>query len=423
MKKSIINQFFYYFILFSLLSISFSFFISCSKNSNDIEYSQETIGKINNYFSKSTYEELLGKSSGKIYIPDSLELLFRRPVIVNGLFFTVFEIYFPEITGVYGLEDYSNIYDCNSDNGLWVDRVLFSVEEERIGTELQEMENIINSGIYAPNEESAAHEAEEKLVEGGNLPDVPNVVEITKNDGTLGFMEFGKEIFIPIKDGDNWIFINAFEDKVTRSFYDKLFRCFTEEKWEIKGKEKEELKKTVKTDFYNDSYNPSKKCFLTENNEKHQFFNEKGFLVKEENYIINHNISEKENNKAEGKEKQEKEELKLLQSIMTLKYDKNDNIRESDIVEYKYIGEQKDLDYSFNKKYLYKYNGDDIPSDFDYYEDGKLKIRNKYESAGTYTSEVFFDEGFHIKTFYEDGKLIKEVFVTNNSNERIKNYE
>ena len=82
------------------------------------------------------------------------------------------------------------------------------------------------------------------------------------------------------------------------------------------------------------------------------------------------------------------------------------------------------MDYSFAKKYTYSYNGDEIPPDFLYYENGVLKMQNKYSTTkGTYTSRIYFDDDFSVKTYYENELRVKDTYYSGNKILREKLYE
>ena len=57
-------------------------------------------------------------------------------------------------------------------------------------------------------------------------------------------------------------------------------------------------------------------------------------------------------------------------------------------------------------------------------ENDVLKMRNKYSSQkGNYTSQVFFEDDFSVKTYYIDEKKVKEVYYSGESVLRVKNYD
>ena len=90
----------------------------------------------------------------------------------------------------------------------------------------------------------------------------------------------------------------------------------------------------------------------------------------------------------------EKSNQKL--SSRKFSYNKEDQLISDELTEYFYKDkEYQEFDYSFTKKYDYTFNEGDIPPDFKYYENGVLKMLNKYSVIkGTYVSEIFFDKNF-----------------------------
>ena len=78
----------------------------------------------------------------------------------------------------------------------------------------------------------------------------------------------------------------------------------------------------------------------------------------------------------------------------------------------------------YSRKYVYKRNDENLPPDFEYFENEILKMRNKYSSQkGSYTSQIFFEDGFSVKTYYIEEKKVKEIYYLGDSVLRIKNYE
>ena len=336
-------------------------------------------------------------------MPDSLERLLNTPVIKDGGVYYVYELLFNNSNRIFLINSlYENIYEPHSDNGLWVDDVITTMEEERLGKEIEAMENILNSEELHVDEKENSEEIQEILKE------IESTV-LRDNNNNLVSAEYEGEIFIPKQTKDGWIFIYSYDKTVKRFFYDSLYRCYKEEDWEIKQGENEKIVQTIETIYRGSSYIPLKKTTTTDKKYKDQIYNDKGYLLTEDNYKL-----------VQNKEKDLTNKYK--EYSLSLKYDSENRVIESNIIEYKYI-DDKDLDYSFNKKYLYKYNKDDIPPDFDYYENEILKMSNKYNSKMNYTSEIYFADGFSVSSIYEDNKLKKEIFTVYGKEERIKNYE
>ena len=107
-----------------------------------------------------------------------------------------------------------------------------------------------------------------------------------------------------------------------------------------------------------------------------------------------------------------------------MKYDKDGNIIQNEKTEYFYNQNFSVLTEQFSRKYVYKINEDDFPPDFEYFENDVLKMRNKYSSQkGNYTSQVFFEDDFSVKTYYIEEKKVKEVYYSGESVLRVKNYD
>ena len=385
-------------LILSLLSLSSVFFVSCKKT--ELSESELMVQReLNNFVYQYTLDALDPYSYRKTYLPSSLKRLLETPVMKNGVIKYVYELLFTNENRYFYIDSlYKDMYDCHSDDGSWVDSLFTTMEEERIGQEIEKMENIINS------EELHVDEREESLI-AEELIDEVATKTLVDNEQNLASAEYGKEIFIPKKDGDNWILIHAFEKDVKRFFYDSIFRCYKQENWDIKQGETEKIIKTIETSFRDNTYIPLSKNIKEEKSRKYQEFDADGYLVKEENYSIY-------------------EDKEYINDTLSFKYNEEHKVIESSVIEYYYKDEKfSKLDYSFNKKYVYKYNKDDIPPDFDYYEDNILRMSNKYKTKLDYTSEIYFADGFSVTSLYENNKLKKEIFTINGKEERIKNYE
>ena len=74
------------------------------------------------------------------------------------------------------------------------------------------------------------------------------------------------------------------------------------------------------------------------------------------------------------------------------------------------------------KTELYYYKTEDMP-DYEYYEDGNLKISIVYSSKTAYTKQIFFDEDFSVKTYYDEDKKIRDEYYNGDTFVREKIYE
>ncbi len=69
-------------------------------------------------------------------------------------------------------------------------------------------------------------------------------------------------------------------------------------------------------------------------------------------------------------------------------------------------------------KRLYIYHDDNISPDILYYENGNLRVKTLYADEKSYTEFLYFDDGFTIETFYEDGLKIRESVMLNGVEQR-----
>ena len=102
------------------------------------EEERSVVRHLNNYCYKYTYNALDPYSYKKTYMPDSLKRLLNTPVIKNGMVCYVYELLFNNTNRIFFINSlYENIYDPHSDNGIWVDDLITTMEEERLGKEIE----------------------------------------------------------------------------------------------------------------------------------------------------------------------------------------------------------------------------------------------------------------------------------------------
>ena len=83
-----------------------------------------------------------------------------------------------------------------------------------------------------------------------------------------------------------------------------------------------------------------------------------------------------------------------------------------------------DCQKNFTKRQNYSYKKDEeIPPDYEYYENGELKIKTTYTTKTEYTTQVFFDDSFSVITYYDDGKKLRDEYYNKDTFVREKIYE
>lgn len=361
---------------------------------------------INNICSILNNKKIKNESDDFFYLKKILSYKFFNK---DG-FFYCFEKYFPDYISIY---ECSEFYSESLDTGDWVDSLIIRIEEERISNEIAKMETDVLSDL----ENSDVSVIEEILDE--HSEQIENVFsdsleqkEIVSKNGNLIFMEFEQEKLITKKTENGYEIIHSQNNSVTRNYYNQNFLLESSQKWDIEPSKIQENQNPVSIEnyFYDEKTSAvTKKETITYDGELQNLqiivYNDKKQISSKEEYQI---IDKKRN---------------LIQKN-DLKYDKDGNIIQNEKTEYFYNQNFSVLTEQFSRKYVYKINEDDFPPDFEYFENDVLKMRNKYSSQkGNYTSQVFFEDDFSVKTYYIDEKKVKEVYYSGESVLRVKNYD
>ena len=322
------------------------------------------------------------------------------------------------------LENDFDFYSPACDNGEWVEELLARLEEERIADELSSMESSLSEyqNEEMPEAEKSGEETEPTESTGSTESEEssePQLSEVEKffnqekadtiihdKNNKLKFYEFENEIFEPQYQNGNLINIHANGNYIDRYFYNDNYQLVKKENWNIPSVQGAKLEKTEKYEYYPDSNVISKKTITTLESQENLTYSETSKILTSEKYAI-------------------AEEKNQITSKRKFSYDSEDRLISDTLTEYFYKDkEYKELDYSFTKKYDYAYNEGEIPPDFKYYENGVLKMLNKYSSEkGKYVSEIFFDKTFSVKTYYENDVRVKDVFYNGGKVTREKLYD
>lgn len=325
-------------------------------------------------------------------------------------FFYYFEKYFPDYISIY---ECSRFYSESLETADWVDSFIIKIEEERIADEIAKMETDALSDL----ENSELSVIEEILDEQNEqiekvFSDSVEQKEIFSRNGNLIFMEFNQEIFIPKKTENGYEIIHSQNNNVTRNFYNQKFLLESSQKWVIESLKIQENQNPVSIEnyFYDD---------------------ETSAVTKTEKITYDGDIQNLQMILYDEKKQiSQKKEYKIIDDKKHLiqqndfKYDEAGNIIQNEKKEYYYNEDFSVLNEQFSRKYVYKINEENLPPDFEYFENDVLKMRNKYSvQKGNYTSQVFFEDDFSVKTYYIEEKKVKEVYYSGESVLRVRNYD
>lgn len=312
-----------------------------------------------------------------------------------------------------------DFYSPADDNASWVEGLLAHLEEERIAQELSLMED----SLLEYEEVELPPEREENMPDSDENPAEPSFdlqlseVEkffaeqkteriLTGKKSKMASVEFGSEIFVPQKSDGKTVLVHANGNEVIRNFYDLSLRLEKRETWSIPSFSDALLQKTENFVYFEESDNVSEKSITEPGFFEKISYNQAGKVLSSSRYAVT-------------------QEGSFVLSKRRLAYDEENFLVSDELIEYNYKdSDYKELAYQFSKKYTYTKNEGEIPPDFRYYENGVLKMQNKYSSTkGEYTSRIYFDGGFSVKTYYENEIRVKEVYYSGKKVTREKVYE
>lgn len=402
---------------FSIILLLLISVLSCHKYEEPDEQALLKSSQISSFIFELNCYALTGECKlefpEKYYYPQELKLFAGRYYFYRGKSSIFAEKFAPEYIGTI---ESSGFYTGVDDSADWVDSLLILMEEERIAAEiklLEDDENELPEGeenlmeLLNDSETSLAQENINENAEIAALEKEFPVIEILNKSKELNSMKYDKEIFMPQKTKNGWILIQSVTNGVERCFYDEYFRLTRKETWKISGIQNSEIIQAEELFYKEDFMKAYKKEIKTKDSLQIAKYNENGLVTNLEKYAI-------------------VEDKNYAISVLNRKYDASNQLISNEIIEIYYKNDDyKKLDYKISKRYDYEYNPDEeIPPDFEYYEDNVLRMKNKYSNIkGNYTSQIFFEGNFSVKTYYEDELKIKDVYYQDDEVIRIKNYE
>lgn len=358
-------------------------------------------------------------------VPESFKNLMMRHVMKGNTLCYLFETIYPECSGIL---DSRGFYCDALDNGKWVDKVLFAYQEARMGDEvlsLLEDEASILPPVDATIDTTIEEASSDMENEGDTQSEVPAVEKLLADSyGKLKLMEFGQERFFPQTEGQNTIFVHYSDNNAVRLFYDTLFRLVKKEYWKMTSIEDSKITATELYEYQGQSKNPVQKIIENDTAKIVSKLDENGLVIKAEKFKVDANDA-----KAEGNN--------LPVNITEWLYDSEHRITTETVTDISYNAFGKILKTTV-KKQMFDYKKtdaakekageenkeeNDIPPDYEYFEDGILKRKTEYTTKGTFTNLIVFDELNSVKTYYEDYAKVKDVYITDGTERRVKIYE
>ncbi len=469
-------------LFFLLLIFSGVLTVSCSRKK--LSFSEKPTQAQEMIFQQAM-KHRLGKAEqnvANLFYPEKLDKFFFLHSLENGESLYLIEKYYPDCKGK--IDCYSfNFPDF--DTATWVDSLLDSIEEERLAAELLdllendiEVQSPIEESVLTavteeiPTEETKTEETqpEEAPVEKNSLsgeavlaetdteaadgnkaevggdqsassssekeetqssetqsPDLPPVeVILTDSLNRLKSLEYGKEIFVPQAAAGKSVVIHSYGQKVVRNLYDSQFRLIKKETWTIASIEDSKIE--IQEEFFYEGKSDKAKQRIVKSSEKELdiLYDKNGHAVQNKTYLISNGSGESNGNG----------EKKLLKSEMKWTYDEDGNLVKEQGTEYEYADgvlinqryKEQVYVHTKNAKKVKKSDSSDddegeIPPVYEYYENGKLKIRTEHTSKNDYTTKIYFEDDYVVTTYYVNNKKVKDVYTVGGIVKRTKTYE
>ena len=309
----------------------------------------------------------------------------------------------------------------------------FLAQEERLGTEvlnfLEDEANFTSPVIEDIEKSDEAYEADETGEE--KVPEVETVEKrLLDSYNRLKVMEYGSELFIPVSKDDSSIVVHYSDKNAVRIFYDNLYRFTKKEYWKMESVENAALTGTETYSYKDESKKPYEKIIESESSVFVSKLNENGLVSRTEKYIL-----EDQSKDSAGAVKTRKldsvtdwtydEKNRITSETLTqgklvkkqlFNYSKTDGLVQSTKVQTKEQQNQTDSTQEEDKK-------DELPPDYEYYENGILVTKTEYIEKGVYSTTIWFDSANSVRTDYKNYVKVREVYFTNGIERRVKSYE
>ena len=275
----------------------------------------------------------------------------------------------------------------------------YAAEEERLGTDvLDYLEN--ESNFTSPITQTAVPDED-------SVPDVETVEKrLVDAYSRLKVMEFESELFVPASNEDSSVLVHYSNKSAVRLFYDNLYRLTKKEYWKMDSVENAKITGTEQYSYKDESKKPYEKIISTEESIFVSKLNENGLVTRTEKYSVS---------------KENASDKKLVQTT-TWTYDEKNRILSETVKEGS--GTKKQVfNYKKSDAVAKESEEEDLPPDYEYYENGTLLTKTVYEQKGVYSTTIWFDKTTSVRTDYENYVKRREVYYINGVQGRVKNYE
>lgn len=413
-----------------------------------ISYLRELFFEVTRY--NATGLSSLPESAGLSEISKVASGLFLQRTARNSIKNPVYlcEYYFPEKIGVidstfcpedlYATADFfaGNENDGEGEESSeipefdWIDLVLQGLDSYQPSD--SESYGILDGAkILEMLEKNDSRGIEAQDEAGKSAENLPQEAAYSKNDGSLRRFSYDGEQFTAWKEGENTVLVNFYGDKLIRKTFDPLYRLVKNERFKTGGSAKS-MNLETENDF---SYSAESTVPLSSVEENFSTkkrlenrYDESGRSV----FLLESHYEEQEVKRKSKKKKDaetEKETVLLGDKKTEKKYDEKGRVSEEEITTWtrKTNSFGRNLTEERVVKNVYDYSGvteeNNFPPNVQFFEDGELHLERKYTSSSDYSEKLYFEDGFSVEVFYENGMKKTEIIYMNGAEQRRREFE
>ena len=327
----------------------------------------------------------------------------------------LFDYYVPDCAGLLSA---FVAYNAVEDDALWAEDLFFSGENAFVLNRPAELDEAVQ-------ELDRMREAENGGAKGELADESEELLQLVENN-VRNDAQKKKE-----NSGEGGIVIvSSFQKKMTRQYYDEKMRLVKKEYWDLSGGISGSRKTKTELFEYGEGVFPVSAQILEESARHLLSYDANGRVCVSRNYRAvetpadsGKSVSGEKTADGGGTDLEKRRQFVLV-SRTEWKYTQDGSISEKYYVEYAY----KDVSSSMitaknSKREVFEYKIEGGLPDYYYYENSVLRMQTVYSGENSYMSASYFDGGFVVESYYNEGNHTKDSFYMNGTLWRSRVYE
>ncbi len=330
----------------------------------------------------------------RFFFPEDAVLLWGRSRPEGGTIMTFAERLNPSVAGISSLD---GLYVPDADSAVWVDSAVnLSEEALKAGSIITEMEKSLE--VTPPFSGTGADDV---FPEENPVSPEERFMASTMR---LALMRFGGEVFVPSGNSDFPELIQYHDGNAVRTFSDALFRTLRREYWKIDDFVSGRAVRTDTFTYTGDSAVPASAEVIADGG--------RGVTEFSGGLPVHVSVYEPVSSDEGG-------EFLARESFRS--YTADGKLESETVVSRGYGPDGAENVSERTERFIHGTDGSS--PDYEYYEDGILRMRTVRSADGNYASEVFFDGGNSVTAYYEQGRKVRDVYKSGGEVRRVREYE